>query len=95
MEQRQSAFDIKKVATIARLKLTENEMKKIEKDVREILKAFGDLDKIEASCEPSFQPIKIANVTRKDEPEKTLTQEQTLSGSEHKENGFFKGPRII
>jgi len=88
-------MDIRHVANIARLKLTESEIKKFEPDLNEILNAFKALEKIKPKCKPSFQPIEIKNITREDEPEKGLTQEEALLNAEHKEKGFFKGPRVM
>jgi len=49
---------VDKVAKVARLELTEAEKKKFEKDMHEILKAFGSLDKAKTDgVEPAFQPI--------------------------------------
>lgn len=88
-------FDISKVASVARIDLAETEMRKIEKDLEGILEAFGELEKASADCEPSFQPIALRNVMREDSVSKSLSQEETLSLTPHKEKGFFKGPRII
>lgn len=88
-------FDISKVASIARIELAESEMRKIEKDLVGILEAFGELEKAGADCEPSFQPVSLRNVMRDDSVEKSLSQEESLSLTPHKEKGFFKGPRII
>jgi len=89
------SFDIAKVAKVARLQLVEDELKKLEKDLEGILEAFGDLDSAKADCEPSFQPIPMKNVMREDHIEPSLSQDEALSNTCHKENGFFKGPRII
>lgn len=87
---------VDKVAKVARLSLTDAEKAKFEKDMHEILKAFGSLDKAKTDgVEPAFQPIETKNVLRDDVVEECLSQEDALSNTEHKENGFFKGPKVI
>ncbi|MEM7826689.1 MAG: Asp-tRNA(Asn)/Glu-tRNA(Gln) amidotransferase subunit GatC [Candidatus Aenigmatarchaeota archaeon] len=88
-------FDIKRVAKIARLDLTETEAKRFEKDLNDIIEVFSNLDKIKTRASAVFQPMKTKNVMRKDEIATCLTQEEALSNTKYKERGFFKGPRII
>ncbi len=87
---------IDKVTSVAKLELTEKEKKKFDKDLKNILKAFSSLDKVDVSkVNPSFQPIEMKNVLREDEIEASLSQKEALSNTKHKEKGFFKGPRVI
>ena len=91
----QRKFDAASVARMARIELAESELRQMEKDLHSIIEAFGELDKVKTDCEPSFQPIPLKNVMREDEVESSISQEEALSQSEHKEKGFFKGPRAI
>ncbi|VVB60136.1 Aspartyl/glutamyl-tRNA(Asn/Gln) amidotransferase subunit C [uncultured archaeon] len=87
---------VEKVAKVARLQLSEAEKKKFEKDMKEILSAFSTLDKAKTDgVEPAFQPIETKNALREDLVEPCLSQEDALSNTKHKENGFFKGPRVV
>jgi aspartyl-tRNA(Asn)/glutamyl-tRNA(Gln) amidotransferase subunit C len=87
--------DIKRVARIARLKLSDQEVRKFSKDMESMLEAFQDLERVPThGVKPSFQPIETKNVLRKDRVEPSLTQEQALSNSKNKEKGFFKGPKV-
>ena len=87
---------IDKVAKVARLSLTDAEKVKFEKDMKDILKAFSTLDKAKTDgVEPAFQPIETKNVLREDIVEECLSQEDALSNTEHKENGFFRGPKVV
>lgn len=83
---------VKHVADLARLKLTASDLKKMQKDLNDILAAFKTLDEAPVA-EPSFQPIPMENVLREDAPEKCLSNEEALKNTKHKEKGFFKGPR--
>ena len=87
---------VEHVARIARLELTEQEIKQFEKDLNNILSAFKDLDKAPVkNIEPSFHPLSITDVTREDIEEKCFTPEEALGNTEHKERGFFKGPKAV
>ncbi|MBL7206711.1 MAG: Asp-tRNA(Asn)/Glu-tRNA(Gln) amidotransferase subunit GatC [Candidatus Aenigmarchaeota archaeon] len=88
---------MEKVAKLARLNLTESEMKKFSKDLEEILKAFKSLDKVKTdSVKPTIQPIEMENITRDDKIEDSLSQEEALSNVKlNKEKGYFKGPRVV
>jgi len=86
--------DIKEVAKLARLELTEEEIKKFSRDLEEVKKMFDEIDKIEVKEEPCFQPVEIKNVMRKDKVGKSASQEEIFSNTEHKEDKFFKGPKV-
>lgn len=86
---------VRKVAKIARLELSEAEVKKFSKDMNEILAAFKELDKAKANVEPSFQPLEIRDIVREDKQEAVLSQSEALANTKHKEKGFFKGPRAV
>lgn len=87
---------IEHVADIARLKLTEAEIKKFLPELKEILNAFSKLDEVNTgNVRPSFHPVEIKNVMREDKAEGCLTQEEALSNTPHKKDGYFKGPRAV
>jgi aspartyl-tRNA(Asn)/glutamyl-tRNA(Gln) amidotransferase subunit C len=87
---------VRKVSEIARLELSEQEVKKFTKEFNAILDAFKKLDKIKTkNVEPSFQPIEIKDRVREDRLEECLSQEEALANTKNKEDGFFKGPRIV
>ena len=91
-----SRQEIQKVAESARLILTEEEADRFTKDSNEILAAFGKIKEVDTeNVEPSFQPIMVHDIMREDMANASLSQEQALSQTEHKKDGYFKGPRII
>lgn len=90
-----SSDTVRKVAATARLELTDAEIAKFSRDLSDILAAFRDLDKVQTDEKPSFQPLEIRDVLRGDVAENGLSQEQALSNTKHRENGFFRGPRAV
>jgi aspartyl-tRNA(Asn)/glutamyl-tRNA(Gln) amidotransferase subunit C len=87
---------VEKVAKTARLDLSEKETKQMEKDLNSILSAFKELDRAPVkNAKPTFHPIPLQDVLREDVQEKCFTHEEALGNTEHKENGFFKGPKAV
>ena len=90
---------VKKVAENARLSLTDEELKKFTKEIKEVIvKSFSKLDEVDTSdVEASFQPIKQINKFRKDVPSEPLSQEKALENVKEnlKEKGYIKGPKVI
>ncbi len=88
---------VKKVAEVARLNLTEQEVKGYSKDLTNILDAFKELEKVKTdSVEPTFQPVEVKDVVREDVVEPSLSQEEALSNiRKNKEGGNFKAPKVV
>jgi aspartyl-tRNA(Asn)/glutamyl-tRNA(Gln) amidotransferase subunit C len=87
---------IENVARVARLKLTSKEIEKFLPQLKEILDAFSELDKVDTkNVEPSFQPVEIKNVMRSDEVGNCIDQEEALENTSHKKDGYFKGPKAV
>ncbi len=87
---------VKKVAFLARLKLSDEEIRKYAEDLKSILESFHTLQQVNVDdVDPSFQPVPIKNVTRDDEERESIPQEVALSNTSNREDGYFKGPKII
>lgn len=85
-----------KAAELARLKLEEKELEQFSKEAEEILELFSQIDSVDTeNIEPAFQPLEIKNKLREDKIKKSLTQEQALANTTHKEKGYFGGPKAI
>ena len=84
------------VAELARLKLTEQEIQKFLPQLKEALEFFSKLNEVNTNnVKPSFQPVEIKNAMREDKEEKCISQDDVLSLTEHKKDGYFKGPRAV
>jgi len=87
-----SKQDVKHVAKLAKLKITESEISKFSKQLSEIITYVEELNQADtANVEPTSQTTGLENVARKDEiiSEETFSQEEALSGTEKKHNGYF------
>ncbi|MAG20008.1 Asp-tRNA(Asn)/Glu-tRNA(Gln) amidotransferase GatCAB subunit C [archaeon] len=87
---------IQKIAQNARINLTDKEIKEFIPQIKETLKTFSELDKINTDdTKPSFQPLEINNIFQEDTEEPSLPQDIALSNTKHKKNGFFRGPKAL
>ncbi|MBI4143537.1 Asp-tRNA(Asn)/Glu-tRNA(Gln) amidotransferase subunit GatC [Candidatus Woesearchaeota archaeon] len=84
------------VAEVARIRLTEEEIWKSLPQLKEILEFFSKLEEINTDdVKPSFQPVELKNAMRDDKEGKCLSQDEALSLTDHKKDGYFKGPRAV
>ena len=87
---------IEHIASLARLKLTEKEIKKFLPQLKEILDAFSKLDELNTkNVKSSFHPVELKNFMREDKAGKCLSVEEALSNTKHKKDSYFKGPRAV
>lgn len=84
------------VAEVARIKLNEEEIKRFLPQLKEALEFFSKLKEINTdNVKPSFQPVELKNAMREDKERECLPQDDALSLTEHKKDGYFKGPRAV
>jgi aspartyl-tRNA(Asn)/glutamyl-tRNA(Gln) amidotransferase subunit C len=85
---------IRHVAKIARLDLTDEQLKEFTQQIDDVLEAFKKLEKIDTEkVGPSFQPLEIKNVWREDEV--CEWEWEPLENADNKEDDYFKGPRAV
>ncbi len=84
---------VERIAKVARLELTEDEIEKFTEQLKVILEAFRELDDVDTEgVEPSLHPQELSNVLREDEA--TPWSWDPLENTEYREGRYFKGPRI-
>ena len=87
---------IEHVADVARLKLTEKEKEQFSKELKEVIEAFSKIDKVDTKgIDASLQPVSLKNRLREDKEEKCLEQDDVLSLTDNKKDGYFKGPKAV
>jgi aspartyl-tRNA(Asn)/glutamyl-tRNA(Gln) amidotransferase subunit C len=87
---------IQHVAEVARINLSEPEIKEFLPQLKEIIKAFSEIQEVNTdNTEPSFHPIELKNALREDTPKKGLSNEEALRNTKHRKDGYFKGPKIL
>ena len=88
--------DILHVAKLAKLNLSENEIKKFQKQLGEIITYVNELNEVDTSgVEPTSQTTKMENVSRKDKKEISLDKDLALSQVDESYNNYFIVPIIL
>lgn len=87
--------DVKHVANLARLELTEEETAKYSKQLGELLKYVEQMNEVDtAGVEPMPHAIPLVNVMREDEVSYECTREELMKNAPFEEDGFFRVPKI-
>lgn len=88
--------DVKKVAKLARLRLTETEEQRLVADLNQMLAYVASLDELDTSqVAPTAHVLPISNVFRPDEPTASLSQEAALANAPSSGHGHFRVPKVI
>lgn len=91
-----SKDDVKYIAHLARLGLSEEEIKHFQTQLEVILQYIDKLKELDVSrVEPMAHVLDIHNVLRPDEPKSSLDPESILGISPSREGNFFKVPKVI
>jgi aspartyl-tRNA(Asn)/glutamyl-tRNA(Gln) amidotransferase subunit C len=84
---------VERVARIAHLRLTEEELDKYSSDLGEILGYFQMLDEAPGLENLGFNPVEIADVLREDEPSMEIPADELLRNMKTYD-GYVRGPRL-
>ena len=88
--------DVKKVAKLARLSLTDTEETRLVSDLNQMLAYVAALDELDTSqVAPTAHVLPISNVFRSDEPTASLSQEAALANAPKSGHGHFRVPKVI
>lgn len=90
--------EIKHIAKLANIKITEKEIEKYSKQLSSVVDYVGQLEEVETkNVIPTSQTTGLTNIKRQDKMElgNSLTVEESLSGTEDTYNGYFKVKAIL
>lgn len=91
-----SPDDVQKVASLARLKLTSDELEQIGQQLDGILEYVAVLDEVDVSeIEPMAHVADVANAFRDDEVRPSLPREESLSNAPKSDGRYFLVPQIL
>jgi aspartyl-tRNA(Asn)/glutamyl-tRNA(Gln) amidotransferase subunit C len=89
-------INVKKVASLARLKLNENEESALQKNLSDVLKHFEAIAAISTEgIEPLITPTEIEQHWRADQCDKSITVQEALQNAPEKEGNLFKVPPVV
>ncbi len=89
-------IDIRYVAKLARIALTEDEVQKFGQQLGDFLTHLDALSSLDTSSVPATaQVVESRNVEREDVAGESLSRETVLSMAPQRQGAFFRVPRII
>lgn len=87
---------VAKVAKLARLALSDDELQQATLELSDMLDHFADIDALDLDgVEPMTHPTPIANVMRDDVEADCLDHDEVLAAAPASEDGRFRVPPII
>ena len=90
-----SEEQVRHVANLARLGLTDEEVERMGEQLGAILDSVEKIQELDlADVPPTANPLNLTNVFRPDEPRGELTHEEALSPAPEAIDGLFAVPRI-
>lgn len=96
MSERITTADVVKVAKLARLDLSSDEITTMTAQLDGMLEHFADMDALDLSqVEPMTQPFPLHNVFREDVVVEGLDRDEVLAVAPAAEDGRFRVPPII
>jgi aspartyl-tRNA(Asn)/glutamyl-tRNA(Gln) amidotransferase subunit C len=88
--------DVEKIADLAQLKFSEQELESFTPQMNEILAYMDKLNELDTeNVEPLSHPVEQTNVFREDELKPSITTEDALKNAPAKDEHYFKVPKVI
>lgn len=96
MAEHITADDVRHVARLARLSLTEEEVELFTEQLGAVLDHAEDVEALDTSgVPPTAHPLHLSNVLREDEPRPGADREEVLGSAPRAEEGRFRVPPIL
>jgi aspartyl-tRNA(Asn)/glutamyl-tRNA(Gln) amidotransferase subunit C len=96
VSDRITAADVAKVARLARLDLTADELHRMTAQLAGMLEHFDDIDALDlANVHPMTQPYELVNVFRPDVVRPGLDRDEVLAEAPAAEGGRFRVPPTV
>ena len=88
--------EVKKVANLARLNITEAEEETFTTQLNDILGYFEQLSELDTTdVVPTTRAIETSNITRPDKLDPFPAKEELLQAAPEQQGDFFRVPKII
>ena len=96
MTERITTADVQKVAKLARLRLTDDELERFTGQLAAVLEHAADLETLDlAGVEPMAHPVPLTNVLRSDVVGDPLDRDEVLASAPASEDGLFRVPPVL
>ena len=91
-----SREDVEHIAKLARLQLTEEEVKRFQIELGKIIEYFDQLKKLDTeNVPPMTHAVPIENVLREDQVKESLPHEEALQNAPEKKESYFQVPKVV
>ncbi|CEK17365.1 aspartyl/glutamyl-tRNA(Asn/Gln) amidotransferase subunit C [Chthonomonas calidirosea] len=88
--------EVRKVALLARLELTDEEVLQQAQNINNLLQQFEKLQQLDLEgVEPTSHSIPVYNVLRPDQVTPSMSREELLANAPEAREGYFVVPRIV
>jgi len=88
--------DVEKIAELARLKFSDEELGSFTPQMNEILSYMDKLNELDTNdVKPLSHPVEQTNIFREDEMKPSVTTEEALKNAPSKDEHHFKVPKVI
>lgn len=88
--------EVRRIAELAELQLTEAEIDRYRDQLAGILSHFRALEELDTSDVPPTQHVlDVQNVLRPDEPRPSVSTDEALANAPRERDGFFDVPAVI
>ena len=95
-DQKITLDDVRHVAKLSRLALTDEQLQKFTTQLEPILKYIAKIAEVDVTgVEPMAHAIPLANVLREDTVQPSLPLEKVLQNAPATDGPFFKVPKIL
>lgn len=96
MTERLTTAEVAKVAELARLRLSEEELERFTGQLAAVLDHAADIEALDLDgVEPLAHPVPMTNVLRDDEPGELLDRDEVLAVAPSAEDGQFRVPPVL
>jgi aspartyl-tRNA(Asn)/glutamyl-tRNA(Gln) amidotransferase subunit C len=87
--------DVLHVAELARLRIPEDKVERVQEQLGAILEAVGKVSELDlADVEPTSHPLDLVNEWAEDEPRPSLPRDEALANAPDPADGSFRVPAV-
>lgn len=91
-----SRDDIKTIARLSRLEVSEENMPQLEKELSDILSYVEQLNELDLDgVETMAHAVPLQNVLREDQVKSSIDHDKALSTAPVEDDGYFAVPRVV
>ena len=88
--------DVEHIAELARLKLSEQDLERYQRDLSAIVEYVDQLNELDTdNVEPTDHPLQVLTVLRKDEIAPSYDPHKALQNAPQREGSFFAVPKVL